>query len=1233
MLTAIRSYMAQHRDAHAFDLGVILKRRQVAEIIGQGISVYDSALNPIGVVNRQRLCPADSSERDLPCRSCQLGSVDEIAPAGQWVNCAPGVRVFIGPVNVHGRPIGFIVSEQFGASGTSAETGPAMVGAMVDKLQNELPGLRRKRIISRARSAIRKAGNQQAIRTALYDAAFALFCSVRNVYFSTLRGEMIELDHPPEEMPLTTSISRGEGHLGLVLKTRRSHYEPNLRPSDPYFKSDNNRPLPVTVFTVPTMWSADDLPGTVQIQATVENACPDPSERRAYERLAAWAGAQAVKIAMRAELLKARLRAVESSDWRQQVLDLILDHDHDLTSILKTRHAIIRRFASELLQVGGEHCTGSCVRVYRPVSDEIHYEVCEGDAWTDEARKTLFNMTSPNIGKKALEIDTSIYYPDVSRVPEHSRVLEKAKAVWAKRFMVRGTVQGVASLSWSVTDPCTSELLSVLESLVAQFEAIRDELATHEDAFYRQLETTVLNRDPDEMRTIVRKLADIFDAKHCSLFLDRSGDGEILTLYATTHPEGAQAIRKKQYAFGEGITGWVGKYRTAVIIRNPADSTELAEGAIRHGVREPIRWTGGFGHTPPPGDFGVLASAMVARNKVVGVIRLGGVPQQGDFEHEAEAFLLGIADRLASEFDRIWIEEDANKQLHDLRKMAEAVDFDAAVRAALEGASASAGADGAYIQVLDQQGGLLSIQSSGVLRSLLQDEFTFPICTTPHFSRHIWSDGTWSTVCAGLVQKHGPQVRELLNSGAFAPLLNNDADVGATLGLCFRTLPTWSWHWAEWLEKLAAATSSALRPALRLARVQGELQSQLETLNRLREIGLAYALAKSVSEVAAAVLTSARLETRMELGVLRIYDGKKKVWERIAPDSPEDREKEIFPDALATNNVLQICLEARSSKVIHGLDKDAMWLGDLQGMAPGYRRDQLERVKSWVCIPMRLQNDFLGAIILLSEKEEPFNESVVAPHLDILANYAAAAIHSAITTERQLEIAEPFAMVGSMMGGFLHSIRNELAGARGYWSNLTHMELPEEARERLSRLGESLSAIGGICRDRLSFDPRARIQMDQIDLNALLDETWLDLSRGKNLSDVEVHTRYDPTTPVITGSRIQIETALRMLIQNSIEALASVRNSNTHQVIRLETKLRQGGRHLLLRIADSGPGMSLETKRQAFKPFFTTKDTGNGLGLAVVARVAKAHSAAIKLFSSEGWGTSVSLTFPVQAGK
>jgi signal transduction histidine kinase len=274
---------------------------------------------------------------------------------------------------------------------------------------------------------------------------------------------------------------------------------------------------------------------------------------------------------------------------------------------------------------------------------------------------------------------------------------------------------------------------------------------------------------------------------------------------------------------------------------------------------------------------------------------------------------------------------------------------------------------------------------------------------------------------------------------------------------------------------------------------------------------------------------------------------------------------------------------------------------------------------------MWLQDEFLGAIILLSTKRVPFSPETL-PRLEILSHYAATAIYSAENQARQLKTAEPFALVGTMLGGFLHTMRNELTGAKGFWDNLNNMSLPEPARERLDNLGKALRATSQICQDLVTFDPMARPTTEKIPLNDLLDETWLNLSRGGRIHGVTIKTLYAPTKPVILGNRVQIETAIRMLLQNSMEALAEVGPRKDERSIRLQTQVK--AKCVILRIADSGPGMSEETRRQAFRPFFTTKPTGNGLGLAVVWHVAKRHKARIKLVTRAGWGTSVSLFFP-----
>jgi C4-dicarboxylate-specific signal transduction histidine kinase len=98
---------------------------------------------------------------------------------------------------------------------------------------------------------------------------------------------------------------------------------------------------------------------------------------------------------------------------------------------------------------------------------------------------------------------------------------------------------------------------------------------------------------------------------------------------------------------------------------------------------------------------------------------------------------------------------------------------------------------------------------------------------------------------------------------------------------------------------------------------------------------------------------------------------------------------------------------------------------------------------------------------------------------------------------------------------------------------------------------------------------------------------------------------YDPGQPVVRGNPAQLETAMSMLIQNSVEALPS-EGAEGKRIVHLKTKVWKG--RVRLKVADSGGGVDKETLRQAFRPFFTTKETGNGLGLAVAAGITRCES-------------------------
>jgi len=429
-----------------------------------------------------------------------------------------------------------------------------------------------------------------------------------------------------------------------------------------------------------------------------------------------------------------------------------------------------------------------------------------------------------------------------------------------------------------------------------------------------------------------------------------------------------------------------------------------------------------------------------------------------------------------------------------------------------------------------------------------------------------------------------------------------------------------------YVEKLNSRFSASVSWILRLAMAERKLRQELEASQRLVKVAQKSAGTTTVAELAEVVLAGAKEETKMDFGVVRLYDAEKDIWLRAAPST--DVDIEVFPDELVTNNALGQWMKAKKPVYQPDAQSDPGWLADCQASRDGPRRDFLMSIRSWIAVPMWIGDKFLGGILLQSTESDSLSEDT-RQHLEILAGFAATAIRSAQILQKQLDVAEPFALVGTMLGGFLHQMRNEQTAAIAYCDNIGNLShLPEDARERLAKLDGSLRAIGSICRGLTSFDPGVDAVAERVELNELLDEIWNDLSRRINLERYNVQRLYDQDKPFVMGSRVQLETAVRMLVQNAIEALEEVKSEK--RTILLQTRIRHN--RVILRIADSGGGMIESTKRRAFHPFFTTKAVGNGLGLAIVNRVARRHGAQVKLSTRVGRGTSVSLLFPKEVG-
>jgi signal transduction histidine kinase len=140
-----------------------------------------------------------------------------------------------------------------------------------------------------------------------------------------------------------------------------------------------------------------------------------------------------------------------------------------------------------------------------------------------------------------------------------------------------------------------------------------------------------------------------------------------------------------------------------------------------------------------------------------------------------------------------------------------------------------------------------------------------------------------------------------------------------------------------------------------------------------------------------------------------------------------------------------------------------------------------------------------------------------------------------------------------------------------------------------------------------------------VSVNELFEQVWGDMADRLKVNVVK-HLRLDPSQPRILGNVAQIQVAIRMLMQNALEAMPDGGR------LFYWTSVRGG--HVSIRVGDTGKGMDKHTKERCLEPFYTTKTKGTGLGLAVVVTIARQHHAELSVVSKQGKGTLWKLRFP-----
>ncbi|XGC82003.1 PAS domain S-box protein [Bdellovibrio bacteriovorus] len=226
-------------------------------------------------------------------------------------------------------------------------------------------------------------------------------------------------------------------------------------------------------------------------------------------------------------------------------------------------------------------------------------------------------------------------------------------------------------------------------------------------------------------------------------------------------------------------------------------------------------------------------------------------------------------------------------------------------------------------------------------------------------------------------------------------------------------------------------------------------------------------------------------------------------------------------------------------------------------------------------------------------------------------------IHAQRTLTKQIDVERGRAMlnaklasIGELAAGIAHEINNPLAIIEGQMSLLDrHMNEPEKWAQRSASIKKSVSRISHIVKGLKHYSRTNTSRVRKLESLAHIISESLILTEWKAKKfAVTVNVELN-TVEMIHCDPIEIEQVLVNLINNGIEA---VKNESVRE---LKIELTKENNDLVVRVIDSGPGLSVETEEKMFDPFFTTKPVGEGtgLGLSIAKGIVDNHGASLSL--------------------
>jgi signal transduction histidine kinase len=209
----------------------------------------------------------------------------------------------------------------------------------------------------------------------------------------------------------------------------------------------------------------------------------------------------------------------------------------------------------------------------------------------------------------------------------------------------------------------------------------------------------------------------------------------------------------------------------------------------------------------------------------------------------------------------------------------------------------------------------------------------------------------------------------------------------------------------------------------------------------------------------------------------------------------------------------------------------------------------------------------------------------------------------------------------TLLAGIAHEVRNPLGAIQLFAGMLAEDVRGRPEAAHVERIQAEVARLGRITQTFLEYARPRQVEIEEVDAAGVIAEAAELAQALAQQRGVTLETVGDGR---VRADREALGRAVLNLVRNAVEA------SPPGAAVRVEA--HGGADGAVVEVCDRGVGLTSEVRERAFQPFFTTKENGTGLGLALARKVALAHGGAVVLLPRDGGGTLARITIPFRRG-